>query len=167
LQALDLIKKSLPEFRAIIIGSGPYSKQVEEFCKERDWCKYIGSKTGAAKVKYLLLGDVWLNPGGLGLAIVDAFALGLPLITTDNNIHGPEIAYLKTGKNGVITRPDVNEFADSVVTLLQDQILLNSLKNGSYESSKKYSIDNMVNNFVDGVLKCLNMRENESMAIRK
>jgi glycosyltransferase involved in cell wall biosynthesis len=157
LQALEIIKRSLPGFRMVIIGSGPYSEKVEEFCKQRNWCKYVGSKTGIEKVKYLLLGNVWLNPGGVGLAVVDSFAFGLPLITTDNKIHGPEISYLDHGRNGIVTKPVVDEYANCVVDVLNNDSLLNSLKLGSLESSKKYSIDSMVNNFVDGILKCLNL----------
>jgi len=47
--------------------------------------------------------DVYCLPGSVGLAIIDSFYFGLPLLTYSPNIvhHAPEISYLEHGLNGM------------------------------------------------------------------
>jgi glycosyltransferase involved in cell wall biosynthesis len=159
LESLEEIHRKLPEFRMIIVGDGKYAHSVCDFCRSRPWCVWVGAKRGIDRVPYLAIADVWINPGAVGLAIVDAFAMGLPVVTTDNDIHGPEIAYLRQEENGVMTRPTVQDFAGGVVQLLWNQRRLQALKEQAERDGQLYSIDNMVNNFKHGVLACLNMHE--------
>ena len=63
-----------------------------------------------------------LMPGLVGLAVVDSFATGCPLVTVDLPFHSPEIEYLENGVNGVClpagTTPTA--YAEAVVELLGD-----------------------------------------------
>jgi len=95
-------------------------------------------------------------PGLVGLVLIDCFVAGVPLITTDNNIHSPEIAYLQNGVNGVMTSFDENIYAQQVVALLKDRHRLIKLQKGCRETAKLYTLDNMAINFVTGVERCLN-----------
>ena len=106
LKSLVLIHEVIPEFRMIIIGDGPERKDVESFSANHPWCATTGAKYGLDRVALMSLGDIWLNPGMLGLAVLDAFALGIPVATTANGLHSPEIVYLRDGDNGIISPPD-------------------------------------------------------------
>jgi hypothetical protein len=103
----------------------------------------------------LKLGDVFLLPGAVGLAILDAFVASLPLITTDNPHHGPEIEYLTPGKNGLVAMATAERYAEAVVDILSDSRLLASMRAMAEETGKKYSIAGMVESLCDGIERCL------------
>ena len=100
-------------------------------------------------------------PGLVGLGILDSFALAVPLVTTDIPIHSPEIEYLENHVNGVMTRHDVNEYANVVVSLLADEHKYQLLKSAALLSSEKYSVEDMVENFIQGILSAIGVNENE------
>ena len=155
LAACDNIKAKVPDFECLIIGDGPDSKKVLAACATRDWLHYIGPFFGTERVPYFLLSKVMLMPGLVGLVIVDSFVTQLPLFTTDNNIHSPEIAYLKNGVNGVMTAYIQDDYVNAVVKGLTDAVYLQHLQEGCAVSAEKYTLDNMVNNFATGIRQCL------------
>ena len=77
---------------------------VEGFCSSREWAHYVGPLFGQARVPYFLLADVFLMPGAIGLAVLDCFALQLPMLTTTFRYHGPERAYVIDQVNGIVTK---------------------------------------------------------------
>ena len=96
-----------------------------------------------------------MNPGLLGLHILDAFSVGLPVVSTSNAQHGPEIAYLQNGVNGVLTGDSVKEYADAVTHLLSDAVWWRSLSDNALTSSLDYTVEKMAEHFVDGLSRCL------------
>ena len=96
-----------------------------------------------------------LNPGAVGLGIIDSFVHGVPLVTTDCGIHGPEIAYLRPGENGVMTLNDVAAFAAGVSALLSDPTALTGMRQACLACAREYSLDNMASHFVEGMLQAL------------
>ena len=155
LEASRLVRESVHDFHLIIVGGGPEEKEVRESAQHSSWIHCLGSKFGREKAKLLACADVFLLPGAVGLAILDAFAAELPLVTTTLPFHGPEIEYLEPGCNGVITSHGVLPFAQSVARLLTHPKELNNLREGARRSADKYSIENMVQNFSSGIMQCL------------
>jgi glycosyltransferase involved in cell wall biosynthesis len=92
-----------------------------------------------------------MMPGLVGLVVVDAFAAGLPLVTTRIDTHSPEIEYLEPGVNGLVTEPDAGSLATACVELLQSPPLLERLRAGCSESSRVYTLEAMVERFARGV----------------
>ena len=148
------IKKSIPEFNMIFIGSGEELYKVKEAANNHDWIYSLGSKFGEEKVKYFKIAAVQIMPGAVGLGILDSFAMETPLITTVQDFHGPEISYLENEKNGVITKNDIEDYTNAVVRLL---ISKEYIKMSSYCQlcAEKYTIEHMVENFKTGILYCL------------
>jgi len=155
LDACSEIKKSIPDYHVIFIGSGPDEHLVTSFCEENTWAHYVGSISGIKRVKYFSLGKVLLMPGAVGLAILDSFALNLPLVTTNITTHGPEIDYLESEVNGLMVEHNIQVYAQSVSGLLQDDKKRKILIEGCNHSKSLYSIETMAQNFADGVLKLL------------
>jgi glycosyltransferase involved in cell wall biosynthesis len=96
-------------------------------------------------------------PGLVGLNVVDGFALGLPTVTTDIDWHSPEIEYLEDGINGLVVHgdPTPDEYAEAVVNLLQDTKTLARITQAAEDSIEMLSIEQMVENFADGVVQAL------------
>jgi len=81
--------------------------------------------------------------------------------TTAYPHHSPEIAYLQTGRNGLMTGYEVDAFADGVVRLFQQAQELDALREGCRASAGEYTVERMADNFCEGILACLAMREKE------
>lgn len=152
-----LIRKSLPDFQLIIIGGGPQSDLVQATAAREPWIHALGPKFGREKALLASLANVFLMPGLVGLSILDSFAYGTPIVTTDVKFHSPEIDYLDDGINGIIVRPhdDIAAFANAAVKVLTDVPFRTMLQIGAANSLAKYSIENMSDRFVEGVLSAL------------
>ena len=154
LNSLEVTHRQYPDFRMIIIGDGSDADRVQAFCQRNPWCRWVGAVHGMERVKYLAQADVFLNPGMTGLSILDAFAVGIPFATTDCGIHSPEIAYLKNGVNGIMSKPTESAFTAAVLELIQSDDLA-MIKQNALTDGKKYTIESMTRNFVGGVMKAL------------
>ena len=150
------IRQRLPDFRLIVVGAGAEEGLIKSAAEKYEWLQYVGPKFGQGKAAYFHLAEVFLCPGLVGLGILDAFAAGLPLVTSDLPIHSPEIEYLENGKNGLVTACDPEAYAEAVVSLLQDRVALSTMQSEARTASGSYSLEQMVINFRDGVLACLN-----------
>jgi hypothetical protein len=62
---------------------------------------FDGVRKRLEKALYFRMGDIMLNPGLVGLHIVDAFCSGLVIVTTKTASHSPEVVYLRDGENGI------------------------------------------------------------------
>jgi len=154
-EATTLIHNQYQDFRLLVIGDGPLHKEIETFANDNPWCAYHKPVYGVERAPLLSLADMWLNPGTTGLAIIDAFACGVPFITTMRNGHGPELAYL-TNDNGLLLDATADTVARAVLDLLRIPKKLLELKQGARQSASKYTIESMVDHFVAGIVYCLN-----------
>ncbi|HEY3929831.1 MAG TPA: glycosyltransferase family 4 protein [Candidatus Koribacter sp.] len=156
--AAKRIHDAIPAFVLLVVGNGPLRQHVEIVATHERFIRYVGPRIGREKALLLALSDVFLLPGAVGLAVLDSFAAGLPLLTTDGPKHGPEVNYLEAGLNGVISAHDVRTYADAVVGLLQNPRGLARMRAEALKSATQYSLENMVENFRRGILDCLQVR---------
>ena len=155
LPALQAARERVPSLQFVAIGGGPLAAEMQGFAATHGWARYVGPRFGRDKAALLASGSAWLNPGLVGLGILDAFSAGLPMITTDLPIHSPEIEYLEPGHNGLMVEPTVKALADALVTLLTHPRRLAELRQGALASAERHSIDNMADNFSRGVVQWL------------
>jgi glycosyltransferase involved in cell wall biosynthesis len=155
LDACMEIKSCVPDFHMLFVGSGPDQYKVERAAHQFTWIHYIGPKFGPDRVPYFMISKVLLIPGPVGLAIVDSFAAQTPLFTTDIIGHGPEIAYLENGINGVMVAYSKQAYVAAVAEYLNNENMQKKLRRGCLHSSEKYTIENMVQNFFQGIMTCL------------
>jgi len=153
--ACDAIRARVPDFEMLVVGDGPSRGEVEAFVAERPWARWLGMRRGAAKAQALAVSDVLLNPGLVGLGILDSFACRVPMFTTDCGIHSPEICYLDNEVNGVITADSAEVYVDAVVRALTRPDYLQTLRAGAERSAAAINIEAMARNFTGGILRCL------------
>lgn len=157
LDAARLIRKRTPDFHLLVIGDGPERPLVREAAARDPWIHYLGPLGDAEKVPYWALAKVLLMPGGVGLVILDSFALGVPMVTTETTLHGPEIDYLENGHNGLLVacEEDPARFSDAVQSLFVDHAYFERLRTGALASASRHSLEGMVDRFTSGVLQAL------------
>jgi glycosyltransferase involved in cell wall biosynthesis len=151
----DAIYAAVPDFRLLIIGGGPEEENLAALARQRPWIRMVGPKFGREKTVLLSLAELWLNPGLVGLGVLDAFCAGLPVLTQRMEMASPELEYIADDHNGYILPNRPEEYVSTVVALLRDQDRLARLRSGARESAERYSIETMVKNFSAGVLACL------------
>lgn len=149
------IRRRCPHFSLLVIGDGPLQSEARRMAEAHDWIHYVGALSGDKLAPYFAVSDFMLIPGLVGLVVVDAFAAGLPLVTTRIDTHSPEIEYLEPGVNGLVAEPNEDSLATACVELLQSPELLDKLQDGCRSSSQLYTLEAMVERFARGVLEAL------------
>ncbi len=155
LASAEALAAALPGFALLVVGDGPLRGQLEQAARQHPWLHYLGAKQGAEKALYLRAADIFLHPGALGLAIQDAFVAGLPLLTTDCGSHGPEIAYLDNGVNGLMVEDSLHEYIYAAENVLKDARLRQRIQQGARRAGEHYTVENMAQNFCRGIQQAL------------
>lgn len=156
IQACDLLVTKIPGFHFIIVGAGPEADAVKFAAQSRPWLHYLGVKKGRDKALAFRVSTLVLNPGLVGLHVVDSFVAGCPMITLATSKHSPEIEYLQDGENGIIVKvDDFDVYANTVKELLLDSNRLKLMQSNCLESAKRYTLEAMVENFSHGMLAAL------------
>lgn len=148
-QVLDAARKAREAgvpLQLVVAGGGPLADWLAT--RAQPWLHRPGPVLGAAKARWLAAADVLLHPAAIGLSVLDGFAAGLPLVTTDAPGHGPEAEYLRAGSNAIVCPPAA--FAAAVQQLLTDPALAARLAAGARASAPRYTIAGMVERFVAG-----------------
>jgi glycosyltransferase involved in cell wall biosynthesis len=157
IEAAEGIRRRVPDFHLMIIGGGEDAPIAKSAAARHDWIHYLGPKFGREKSLLVSLAKVFVMPGAAGLAVLDAFAYGVPMIATDYPLHGPEIDYLQDGVNGLKNIPagDVAAYADAVVRVLQDEALWLRLRRAGEQARGVYTVEAMATRFAEGVTAAL------------
>ena len=154
---LKQVKSAIPDFHMVIIGKGNETPGLLEFAGSVDWVHAVGPKYHEARYPYFVASDVFINPGYVGLSILDAFASGLPFYTTHCNIHSPEVVYLRNGENGYMTEDNAKALSEQVIDTLKKPELLAHLAENAINTAKVTNMEAMAANFVRGIKQCLGL----------
>ena len=153
--AAQALRQRVPGFQLAIAGAGPDEALVQAASANNPGIRFLGRVQGERKAELLACADVMLNPGLVGLGILDAFAAGLPLVTTDCGLHSPEVCYLQDGVNGFMTPDTLDDFVAACEALLSGTALCKRVSHHAAQSAGRYSLQNMAERFSAGILACL------------
>lgn len=153
--AAEAIRTQVPDFQLLIVGEGPERDKVQTWCATHPWARWVGAQFGRDKAAHMAVAQITLNPGLVGLGILDGFVCGVPMLTTDCGLHSPEIAYVENGVNGVMTADDLDAYVGAGVRLLRDAQELDRLRAGCASAAREYTVENMAQRFADGIVRCL------------
>ena len=139
------VQKEIPS-KLILIGEGPERVKIENLVNKlqiSDDVLFLGNSSEVSKI--LCYSDVFLLPSqteSFGLAALEAMAAKTAVIST--NTGGlPEVnIHEVTGFLSDIG--DVKDMAKNVLTILQDDQILDTFKNSARAHAKKFSLDNIL-----------------------
>lgn len=155
LEACRRIRREIPDLELLVIGRGP---EADLLAGSREpWIHLLGPQSGVAKVPYWMMSRLLLMPGGVGLVIQDSLALGVPMLTTACPYHGPEIDYVRHGKNAWVVEDWENpqSYAEAAIRLLRDDALRDQLVQAGRQDASLFSIEEMSRLFAEGIFRCL------------
>jgi glycosyltransferase involved in cell wall biosynthesis len=123
LEALARLKERNEALEAVLVGDGPLRGELEALTKERgltNVVRFVGWQSSAEVRQHLLRARALVMPSfaeNLPVAIMEAFALGRPVVATQ--IAGiPEL--VRDGVNGWLVAPaSVDAFCDAVAEVLR------------------------------------------------
>jgi glycosyltransferase involved in cell wall biosynthesis len=157
LAAAEALHARVPGFHLLVVGNGPLGRQVQAAVATRPWLHALGARTGRDKALCLRSAQLMLNPGLVGLGILDAFVGGLPLATTDCGLHSPEIAYLNHGVNGVMTADTLDAYVQACQALLTNPGERERLAVAARADAARYTVENMAERFAQGIMSALHL----------
>lgn len=146
LKAWSIVEKSCKDWTLDIYGMGnqlPYKKLLRELNIDETRCHLHGSLTNVREA--YLNSSIFALPSrfeGFGLVIIEAMACGVPVVAFDCE-NGPR-NIVTNSQNGILVKPfEVAVYADSLLRLMCDDQLRFQVGERAYESSKRYSIEDI------------------------
>jgi len=155
IDACRAARARVPDLHLVVVGDGPDAARVKEAQKDAPWILHAGARYGEAKLDYFQTADMFLLPSMVGLSILDGFAAGLPVLAADFGNHSPEVEYLDSGRNGLMTAATADAYADAIAALAVDTALRLRLAAGAEATSGAVTVEAMIDRFADGIAACL------------
>ena len=152
------LKKSFPNVRVIIVGSGADESNLCRLASELkliEHIRFIGAIYDEMELApWFLSADVYCYPENIGLSLLHAFGYALPVVTSDKReAHNPEIEALRPYQNGLLYRHgDHRSLTDCLHQLFTDE----ALRKGMAAEAKRtiteiFTLEKMVDGFVNAI----------------
>ena len=158
LESAKLAGELMPGFVLLIAGCGDSVPMVRAAQTDGVPVRLLGRTHGLAKALALSATDVLAIPEQVGLVAVDALVSGRPIIVTDHSMYGPEFDYLVPGETTIVTTHVVADYAHALVSALSAPDRLADMQAAALHASYRYTLDGMVDSFVEGVLAWRDLR---------
>jgi glycosyltransferase involved in cell wall biosynthesis len=142
LRAFAGIQQRLPEASLVVVGDGSQRAELERLARELNLrqVEFVGRVEPEEMHGYYDAADVFLNASNIDnmpISILEAFAAGTPVVTT--NAGG--IPYIVTdGETGLmVEREDGDGLARAALRLFEEPGLASKLTRGAHEQSRLYT----------------------------
>ena len=115
--------EDMDDVKILILGDGNYSPELKRRFSGKKYI-YLGKYDSKILIRHLSITDIFVNPSyseGLPTTVLEAGAMGLPIIATD---VGGTREIIKNEENGFLIRPkDVKTLRDKINLLIDDKRL--------------------------------------------
>jgi glycosyltransferase involved in cell wall biosynthesis len=153
LRALQVLQGQGQEIGAVFVGDGPERLNCEVFARDSGLVGVVfaGEHFARARIRELAAACFSLvSPGYVGLSVLDALSIGLPVVFSQNEPNAPEVEVLEEGWNAVAFESDEPDSLAAVLRRLHSERIDWLERGGQFcEMVKaKYSIERMAAQFV-------------------
>jgi len=138
-----IAKLNNPNIYYLICGVGKLENKLHALVKDlglEKQVKLIGYRTDIAEI--CKASDIFCFPSyreGLSVALMEAMAVGLPIVCS--NIRG-NVDLIKSGKGGFLVNPnDIDGYAEAISKLIKNKELCIEFGKYNIEAVKKYNLD--------------------------
>lgn len=158
LESARIAGELLPGFVLLVAGDGASLSAARAAQAAGVPIRVLGRTDGPDKALALRAAALLAIPEWIGLVAVDALVSGRPIITTDHPSHSPEYEYLVPGQTMVVSAHTSAEYARALVSTLSATERLAEMQAAARHESYRYTLDGMVDAFVEGVLGWADLR---------
>jgi glycosyltransferase involved in cell wall biosynthesis len=152
-----LLKKKYPNICLLLTRDGPYVDELGTYAvKMGVEGNVVLTQNVSDPLAAIKSCDVYTHISmneSLGLAILEAMALGVPVLASRTG-GIPEI--VKDNINGLMVAPDVEEVAAAIYKMLSDKTLMDRLVGEGRKTSEQYTWDNTATKFITLFNKLMN-----------
>lgn len=152
LESAEIAARMLPGFVLLVGGAGAQLPDVQSAQARGAPVRALGRLDGHAKALALRAADVLAIPEAIGLVAVDCLVAGRPIVSTASSLNGPEGDYLEDGTTAIVADHEPAAYARALTDLLRSPEQLKAMQQACLREAPKYSLDSMVDRFVEGVL---------------
>jgi N-acetyl-alpha-D-glucosaminyl L-malate synthase BshA len=143
-----LINRGFRNMKLLIVGDGSEKRYLEELVKKlglEDYIVFVGRVSHDKIPEYMASADLLVLPSlseGFGIVIVEAMAMGLPVIAS--RVGGlPWI--IKDGENGFLVEPrNPRDIAEKIILLLTNDDLRVYMSRRNIEKAREYGWENII-----------------------
>jgi glycosyltransferase involved in cell wall biosynthesis len=148
LRALRDRDSSGPPVEGVVIGAGPDLERTQKQAQGLGDIHFLGEIRNSETVgRYMRVASAVVIPGAVGLAVNHAFAHGVPIITQEGPMQGPEFEYLEAGRNSVVTNGIFGEFVSAVADFVDSPQQRETLAQGALRSRESLTVASMASSF--------------------
>ena len=137
------------DVKFICLGDGELKEQIEMTAKKSkidNMFEFLGVSNNVSH--YLYNSDIFILPSkweGLPISVIEAMAVGIPIIASNVGGVGDLIS---SNKNGLLIKPNPNELADSINRLINDKFLRETIGKKAIFDSRRYSVEKMAESYL-------------------
>ncbi len=142
LNSMPNVFASVPNAKLLIVGDGPSKLALEELAKKLnidDKVIFTGVAPRSDVPKYYNIADVFVNASVTetqGLTFIEAMASSTPIVAR----YAPNLSeFIVSGENGILVKHE-KDFANTVISLLNNEQLMQKLAKNGFKTANKYSL---------------------------
>lgn len=153
IKSLEIVKRSYPNLKAIILGEGIERENIERLIDKLELRKNVimpGWVSEMVKRKCLAISNIFVHLSreeGLSLSLLESQMAGLPAVVPDTAFASEVI---KHNYNGIYVKEPLKpkNIAEKIILLINDEERLNKMKKRSKKVFKRFTLDKMVENYM-------------------
>lgn len=160
IKSIFLIKKELPDIKAVIIGNGPEKTKLRALIKglglEKN-IKFLDFMLKEQVYSFMKSSKLFVLPSvleGFGIIVIEANACGLPVITVKHK-RNASADLIKNYDNGFVCKMSEVYIAGKIVTLLKNSKLMAKMSRNSIKRAKSYDIKSTINKLEEIYKQCV------------
>ncbi len=144
LRCMARLKKTLPDFRLMVIGDGPQRKEYMDLCEQLDIRQqicFLGSLPNQEIAAHMAAADCFVFASKTetqGIVILEAMAARTPVVAL--RASGVE-DLVEDGVSGYLCPEEEDAFAEQLLRILQSEPLRDDLGEGAFRAALRYRED--------------------------
>jgi len=150
IQIVNEVKKKIPNVRAVVVGDGSERRSmkslISKFHLERN-IRLVGNVKDRRKVFSLVKSSrIFVLPSrleGFPLTLIEANALGVPVLTTKTKWNDVEDYLNKGGISGFALESSLDELVKGALKLLRDKQVYERMSINGIKKARNYDWDNI------------------------